>query len=199
MCWNPQIHAGSASRNTLLPLTTLLKLAMRRPLPLHTTIPQLLAAQQIQRKEMTKEDIRRRKYGWRVTPPKLCEPPAGTRMHPALFVSRASQIKWDSVTHPSLHLQHLPHVDAPRAGAQDTWEGSPPLPSSPLRKLYAFIAFMAFGAAAAFFAFIAFAIASVRSGGARSGSRYKASLKLEPRRVGGAMVQQLNQPDCKPV
>jgi hypothetical protein len=91
---------------------------------------------------------------------------------PNIVSTRASQINWNSATHPSLHPQHLPHVDAPRAGAQDTWEGSPPLLSSPLRKLYAFIAFGAAAAFLAFMAFIAFAIASVRSGGARSGSGY---------------------------
>ena len=105
-------------------------------------------------------------------PAKTLRTTGGHPNEPSTFCTRASQIKWDSMTHPSLQLQHLPHVDAPRAGAQDTWEGSPPLLSSPLRKLYAFIAFGAAAAFLAFMAFIAFAIASVRSGGARSGSGY---------------------------
>ena len=52
-------------------------------------------------------------------PAKTLRSTGGHPNGPSTFCTRASQIKWDSATHPSLQLQHLPHVDAPRAGAQD--------------------------------------------------------------------------------
>ena len=118
MCWNLQMHAAASATAYVHTTTVHDGLTGYRPLSRDKT------------EEARKKETRRRKYtqnlpnsvqiqcGWRVTPPNLCEPPAGTRMDPALFLhGRRKSTGTARLTLPcTLNTFHTwtPHVRVPK-------------------------------------------------------------------------------------